>query len=136
MFSLFNKGRHQPSYVYSFVYLPYLDSNWTIFKDFCYSIWSLFLIILFPVDASHFHIYYISNCVVMLAGNNSCCFLTYQLLNNSFAQHQDLLILDLYLLTDLDDNLLSTSATMLSSEDICLRLGPNYLRMIFQCTPI
>ena len=39
--SLFNEVRCQPSYIYVFVYLSPLDSNCTICKYFCYSIWSL-----------------------------------------------------------------------------------------------
>ena len=53
------------SNIYFFIYFFSLESKCTYYKDFSYSIWSLFLIIYFLVDASHFHIYYISNCVVM-----------------------------------------------------------------------
>ena len=51
-------------YLYVFYLYP-LESNCTVYKDFCGYIWSLFNIIQFLLDASHFHIYQITNCVVM-----------------------------------------------------------------------
>ena len=42
-----------------------MDSNCTVCKDFSDSIWSLFLIIKFAVDACHFHINLIAYSVVM-----------------------------------------------------------------------
>ena len=62
---LFNKVKCQPSYIYAFIYFPSLDLKCTIFKEFCYYIQSLFNIIQFSVDVSHFNIDQISNCVVM-----------------------------------------------------------------------
>ena len=45
MVILLNEVRRQPYYIYVFIYFPYLDSNFTICKEFCDSIWFLFLII-------------------------------------------------------------------------------------------
>ena len=66
------------------------------------------------------------------SGKKSSFFSTSLITNNLFAQHCIFLVLQSYLLTYVDDNLISVSATFLSTPYLWWILWPNYSILIHQ----